>query len=377
MAGFDFDKEERRAYQEPQTTKKELLREPPHGAAALGSSVSSARHHAPGLADLLSSGTTWSFNNMQVVTGSGKTAVTHLKRESDSPDDGPAGKRRQHDDGFSHGLTSTANDDTNYFTHRSGDDAGESYNHNIGVIDLTSDIEDSDQEQGFPERQFVPRATNEADSSRLPKQKVPDQPRKFTRGLSPIAPHPKKPPIVHRSKPPVKPLSQKQALSTNSPGPSGHSVFNTRLKSAEARASTSRSMTPLLGSTTNRSEVPGSLGTLSTRLSTPSTRPIKARPFLQEDSSSEDEAPTITRADSLGRLLNRTRRGPSAAEDLAHLQEQSRKMREVAYQNKTTGESESMTTLDNESVHGSGFSLTLNEADDLSFLGVPHQRMMQ
>lgn len=380
MPNFDFDKVERRAYQQPQTTKHELLRPPTHGASQSLNTEWYTPRGASGLSDLLSNQSTWNFNNVDNLPTTHNHVATPVKAETE-PSAAMAEKRLRNSD-MNHGpskkippkISNGANLSTSFGGGATGDQDDE-----LGVIDLTSDVEENEEQPVFPERQFVPRADDDTSAPNPARRRSRSPPRTFTRGFSPIAAHPRKPPIVHKSKPPIKPADRKRRKVIHSPSAPSHQVFRSRSVSMSAAGpAVSRSSTPVARSTpavaldaTSSKEPP-------TTVTSNSDRVLKSGPFLQGDDSSDDEhipldARSVPR-DSLENLVGCPKRDTPARDGLIRLQNESKLMRANAQQ-KTHKGPETPATYSNAIPNARGLGANnTHHSPEQSFLGRPHQR---
>jgi hypothetical protein len=338
MAYINFDESQRREYKEPQTTKKELLRPP----TRTGHDPDwTAPPSASSIPDFAPRNDSWSFGTLSAseTTFGGfdepvKEEGSSLVPSSDAHNpQSLAGQDRKDSHATDGRGSSTSSDDK--------------YGRSTGVIDLTA--EDSDEEQGnvFPERQFIPRAEDTI-VARLPKCKSPTPPRTFIRGLSPIAAHPRRAPIVHRSKPPIKPKSMRQGTVSSSPAPpTSHSVFKVPSRSSpncinerpmlgmRTGSTPVRSLrsTPLRGTTATMGQTTPARG----QPSGSSTLKRTAGPFIEDDSDSNSgEEPTPskqvrTARDSVTRIMSKNPRNDTPTRTkLDEIVEKSRLMREKA-----------------------------------------------
>lgn len=264
----------------------------------------------------------------------------------------------------------------------SGTSSDDKYGRTTGVIDLTADDSEPEQEKTFPERQFVPRAEDDGNATRFKRRKSPSPPRTFTRGLSPIRAHPRKAPIVHRSKPPIKPHDYRQKTFSSSPAPAAsHSVFSRsnrpsanptneiRMPGAQTEPSPVRTLecTPL-GDTTDTTDQTPVRGQPS-KYSVPKKA---AGPFIQDDDSSDDEESvptkkTISRG-SEQRLINRPRNDTPTRSRHNDMVERSRLMRKEARER--AGEDHTAF----EPNTGNIATATSKSSAKHSFLGLPHRR---
>lgn len=393
MAVITFDEEKRREYKEPQTTKTELLR-PPHNTVdqTYGTDWNTPRG-APGLGGLYTSNSTWSFSNIGNTTAPVGSSFESMKVEAASPLAETAGQKRyyEHEDEPDLMNKKARDENTRAVSAVSGTSSDDRFGRKTGVIDLTLDEDSSDEEeqpQPLPERQYVPRAEDDDDDlASFLRRKSPSPPRTFTRGLSPIAAHPRKAYIVHRSKPPIKPAYRRQSTFSPSPARAAHQIFNRNTRSPSHALNAPRTATPSarsplvfsqegvpLGSTTARSSA-----TFGNQNQSADEKP--AGPFLQDDDSDGDEemakALGAHRDSSLASVINRPRQDTPAKNDLASIQEESRRMREQALertQNRFATPANAFTPAPNANTPGDS---TPTLSGEQSFLGLPHQRKMQ
>lgn len=365
MVNFNFDNVERRAYQEPQTTKRELLRPPPQSA----NSLSNGDWHTPsgpaGISDFLADQATWTFNDID------KHAVAPAKVETVLPMVRSEKRQRDEEPVYGPSTKKQSKDKKDESSRAAEDKDGE-----MDVIDLTSDVEDNNEQTIFPERQFVPRAHD--DSRTTQRRKSPSPPRTFIRGFSPIAAHPRKPPIVNKSKPPIKPPDRRQRRTTQSSTSSSHQVFRGRASMSSTR-SEPRPGTPIARSTpTVTLDSRSPKGPSTTGISTCGP-PRKSGPFLQEeDSDSEGEAGPedrqVTRG-SVEDLVNRPKHDTPARLELARLQGASQDMRAAARDKTHKGLITPATSEKNPDGADRTDAAASDPKPSKSFLGLPHQRL--
>jgi hypothetical protein len=387
MAIIHFDQTQRREYKEPQTTKKELLEPPTH--STYGDDWNTPRS-ATSIAERVANTTSWSFDTLNTTEApSGNSSVT-MKEEAASPmpdidyqkrtsglDDTQAQAEQDRRDASlraGRGVSGTSSDDK--------------YGRKSGVIDLTADDSDDEQDITVPEHQFVSRAEDDTNAARFQRRKSPSPPRTFTRGLSPIAAHPRKAPIVHRSRPPIKPRSQRQIIPSPSPAPANqsHLVFSrphrpiaTTLQANEIHLAGTRSSTssvrtlegtPLGDSTDSMSKTP------VREQAHNSSGPRKATaPFIEhDDTSSEEEVADNkkkTSRSSVDRLTKRPRNDTPARNRYGEMVKQSREMREESRRTRDDAITRANTVVpgaDNTT------SAAFNSTGDHSFLGCTHPR---
>lgn len=383
MAIINFDQAQRRDNREPQTTKKELLQPPPR--IAYGDDWSMPLG-ASGFSDLASQNDSWSFEALNTVETSPRGASIPVKHES-SPLESLTGSKKRTPDNDITQEPDSKKARSNHIS--SAQDAAGSASHNSfgGVVDLTGDDSDNDQDFVMPERQFVPRAEDDNQANHFQRRKAPTPPRTYTTGLPPVAPHPKQPPLMARSKPPIKPLSNRQSTVSALPARGSHSVFSRTPRATPSVTDDlhlSRQQTASLpvGSlkcaslceTTDIAEqTPLASGTFS-----PANQKKASGPFLEEDSSGDedhdDEDDPASKndrnrqSDSLARLVDRPRNDTPARAKNDSLVEKNNQMRQQARERATTvAPSKDLTSTTSPSrAYGSQ-----------PFLGLPHQREMQ
>jgi hypothetical protein len=385
MAIIHFDQAQRREYKEPQTTKKELLKPPTH--TAYGDGWNTPRS-ASSITGRPADTTSWSFDNLNTTEGRSASFDAPKKKEAASPVPGVDHQRRPFGLDDTQAQAEQEKRDSPLAAARgvSGSSPDDKYGRKSGVIDLTADDSEDEQDMTAPERQFVPRAEDDNIVARFQRPKIPSPPRTFTRGLSPIAAHPRKAPIVHRSKPPIKPHFQRQINLKSSPAPSNqsHSVFKHRhiatarqaneihLAGRRSSSSSVRTLegTPLGDSTDSMSKSP-------VREQAPrSNGPRKANgPFIQDDDTSSEEdfaanKKTNARA-SVDRLTKRPRNDTPARTRYDEMVKQSAEMREESRRAR-----DDAITRANTVVPGADHttSAAFNLSGSHSFLGPPHQR---
>jgi hypothetical protein len=387
MAIIHFDQAQRREYKEPQTTKKELLKPPTH--TAYGDDWNTPRS-ASSIADRVADTASWSFDNLRTTEGRSASFDGPTKVEAASPVPGADHQRRPFGLDDTQAQAEQEKRDSPLAAGRgvSGSSPDDKYGRKSGVIDLTADDSEDEQGMAVPERQFVPRAKDDSDIARLQRHKPPSPPRTFTRGLAPIAAHPRKAPIVHRSKPPIKPHFQRQINLKSSPAPANksHSVFHkphrpiatarqaNEIHMAGTRSSSSsvRTLegTPLGDSTDSMSKSP-----VQEQAPISNGARKAAGPFIQEDGTGSEEdvaasKKTNARA-SVDRLTKRPRNDTPARNRYDEMVKQSAEMREESRRAR-----EDAITRANTVVPGANntTSAAFKSSDDDSFLGPPHQR---
>jgi hypothetical protein len=183
MAIIHFDQAQRREYKEPQTTKKELLKPPTH--TAYGDDWNTPRS-ASSIADRVADTASWSFDNLRSPEGRSASFDAPTKVEAASPMPGVDHQRRPFglDDTQAHAEQEKRDSPLAAGRGVSGSSPDDKYGRKSGVIDLTADDSEDEQDMAVPERQFVPRAEDDSDVARLQRPKPPSPPRTFTRGLA-------------------------------------------------------------------------------------------------------------------------------------------------------------------------------------------------
>lgn len=387
MPNFEFDTAPRRAYQEPQTTKKELLREPCRASDPI---YGAAHNGGPGLSDLVATKSSWRFDR---IDDQSKHQSVPPEREVLAPSAGLSRQKRANVDPTAYEHSSKRVKDAREAVRVPSltTSSDERYGRRTGVIDLTADSDESDQEQILPEQQPVPNANygkqeqeyptrhfvpDADDSKPVVRQTSPSPPRTFTRGLSPIAAHPRRAPIMTRCKPPIKPASRRQTPHTASSN-SLNVFHNNQPRSPEVAIASSRNTTP-----TARSTPRSPFNATSTIKSsfTMSGTPLgikKSGPFMQEDDSSSDDqsvAPQKVPRDSVAILANRPKCDTPVRADISRLQAESKSMRDRAQQKH---QSDFVTpSLDQSAIENQPVLDGKENPKDESFLDLPHQRTM-
>ena len=397
MPNINFDQVERRDAKEPQITKTQLLEPPPHAASLAGWETPRSIY---GVGDLVANAATLDFDALETAPFPSTSSKAPVEREPTTP----ALSLTQHKwnyDSDDDDIESTASKKIkglNGTTSRkeSGASSDDKYGRKTDVIDLTGGDSDDEQDLPMPERQFVPRAEHDSTASSFPRQKTSSPPRTFTKGLEPIAAHPRKPPIVHRQKPPIKPVSrQRKPISTASPTPASavpiisgqrRRLLSTRpnllrLSDTPDRSSTVRTLecTPLGDSTDTMDQTPsqepdpnqGMTTTISSAPQNPSG------PFFEEDYSSEDEeeeakaAKETSPRKSVTKLMRRPRHDPATRAMHNDIVEESRVMRAKARERAQ----EDLATWAN-TVAQSADNTDVDMIDEQAFLGFPRRRGM-
>jgi hypothetical protein len=376
MAIINFDQAPRREYKEPQTTKKELLK--PRTHSTYGDGWNTPRS-ASSIAERAANTTSWSFDTLNTTEPPSGKSSTPMKEEAASPmpgDDTQAPAEQDRRDASLRagpGVSGASSDDR--------------YGRKSGVIDLTADDSDDEQDMTVPERQFVPRAEDDNNAARFQRRKSPSPPRTFTRGLSPIAAHPRKAPIVTRSKPPIKPRSQRQMTFMSSPSPAtqSHSVFHwphrpiatarqaNEIHMAGRRSSSSSARTlegtPLGDSTDSMSKTP-----VQEQAPNSNGQRKAAGPFIEEDDSSSDEEAATKKSNSrssVSRLTKRPRDDTPTRNRNDEMVKRSKEMREESRRNKDDAITRANTVAPSAD---NTVPAAFNSSGDHSFLGLPHQR---
>lgn len=367
MSSFTFDSSKRRAYQEPRTTKKELLREPCLGPDHF---YGTTPNGSAGLSDVSATKSSWDFDSLDRHN---KHQTAPYKESVLPPPADTNRQKRAYTEESLHEGTSKRIKNTNDAARVPSltTSSDERYGRHTGVIDLTGDSDESEEDQGFPKRQFVPNAENSKPATR---RKAPSPPRTFVRGLSPIAAHPRKAPTMSRCKPPIKPASRRQTQTASS---SPLSVFNAQNRSQTAGIAASRRTTPAARSTPRAQLNASSFGISSTSTSATPHGLKKSGPFLEaDDDSSGDEsmAPLARPRDSVSILVDRPKCDTPVRADISRLQAESRSMREKAQQKLQSGW---LAPTVDQPAQEHAISEDVQDAHDESFLGLPHQRAMQ
>lgn len=180
---------------------------------------------ASGLTDLALKNTSWNFDALNTAETPDRSSSTPVKHEATSPGSLTGSQKRALDDD----NTQEPNSKKARSNHIGAvQDAANNASHSRfgGVVDLTGDDSDDEVDLVMPERQFVPRAEDDGKADHLQRRKAPTPPRTFTNGLPPVTAHPKQPPLMARSKPPIKPRSNRQSTVSSSHKPASPSVFS-------------------------------------------------------------------------------------------------------------------------------------------------------
>ena len=399
MPNINFDRVARRDAKEPQITKTQLLEPAHHATSGTGWDTPRSIH---GVGDLVANDVSWGFDALDTTQTPSDSSKAPMKQEPTTPAPDLAQHKRQHnsdDEDIQDTASRTAGDSRDTTDRRgSGISSNDKYGHESGVIDLTLEDSDDEQDLDMPERRFVPRAEHDSTASSFPRQKTSSPPRTFTKGLEPIAAHPRKPPIVHRSKPPIKPAGRQRKTISASPSPAAtasQTVFTKRRRLLSAQpsdfqlprsSSTVRTLecTPLGYSTDSTDQTPGrevnpteETEAIQETTSTPSAPKNPFGPFLEEGDSSDDvekkaarPKKTYTR-DSVTRLLDRPRNDTPIRSGFDAMVEQSRAMRARAAQRAQ----EDLATRAN-TVAPRADNANVDMIDEQAFLGLPHRRGM-
>jgi hypothetical protein len=380
MAIINFDGEKRRDTREPQTTKDELLRPaPPASTSAFAPDLNTARN-APGLNKLHSGGPGWSFDSIGANASSSSNEIAQVKQEmAATPAPGTHKRPRSPTETPHPPLSKRARE-------RARQTSDERFGRKTGVIDLTLDESSSEEEDAqsvgpLPERQFVPGANDESSTPPLARDQSSGLPRTFVTGLPSIAPHHRPAPIVHRSKPPIKPEYRRQSSQLASPAQTSRPVFNRTsrpLTPANNVNNTSRSNPSISGSAQYSQRAPIDPSTANSSI-TPVLQK-SAGPFIDDDdddtgsdeeSAKKDSRGKVTRT-SVARLMDRPRNDTPVRAHLASMMEESKAMREKAHR-RIVGETESFAS--SPTAHNPDqMEVDIHQSQDQSFLGIPHQR---
>lgn len=401
MPNINFDQVERRDAKEPQITKIQLLEPPQYVTSSTGWDTPRKIY---GVGDPLANDASWGFEALDTTQTPSSDSRASVKQEPTTPASGFAQHNDQYD---SHNddldlIASKKSRDSDGATGRqaSGTSPDDKYGHKTGVVDLTAEDSDDEHDLTMPERQFVPRAELDSTVSPFPRQKTSSPPRTFTKGLEPIAAHPRKPPIMHRQKPPIKPVSRhRKPINTSSPSPASAvptiSGQRRRLLSAQPnifsfsetpdRSSTVRTLecTPLGDSTDTMDQTPGretdpieEPDAIQEKTPFPTVAKNPSGPFVDDDDSSEDEEEAVTKtkktyARDVTRFLKRPRNTTPARARNDELVEQSRAMRAKA---RERAQEDLATRAD--TVVPSAVNADVDMTDERAFLGLPRRRGM-
>ena len=406
MPNINFDGVPRRDAKEPQITKTQLL-EPLHH------SVSGADWETPrtprgiyGVGDLVTNGASWDFGALAAPDTSetpSDSSKAPVKQELATPAPDPAqyGSDGDHDRLAARNKGGDSQDTLG--RPESGTSSDDQYGRQSGVIDLTGDDSDDEKDMAMPERQFVPRAEHDSTASSFPRQKAATPPRTFTKGLEPIAAHPRKPPVVHRQKPPIKPAGRQRKTVSASPSPAvsaSQGIFATKRRrmlstqptdfrfggTSDRSSSTVRTLecTPLGYSTDSMDQTPGreanpveDTNANQETAHIPSAPKNPSGPFVEVDDSSNDEqrvaaAPRKKYSrDSMTRFIGRPRNDTPIRSMQNDIVEQSRALRAQAHKRTQDGQ----TTRSNTMAPGAG-DADVDMIDEQAFLGLPRRMGM-
>ena len=404
MPNINFDQVARRDAKEPQITKTQLLEPPSHATSLTGWETP---RNIYGVADLVVNNASWGFDALDTTQTPSTSSKASVKQETMTPAPGLAQHKRNYDSD-DEDLESTASKksrglDGTMSRGESGTSSDDKYGHKTGVIDLTGEDSDDEQDLAMPERQFVPRAEHDSTASSFQLHKTSSPPRTFTRGLEPIAAHPRKPPIVHRQKPPIKPASrQRKPISSASPSPASavptisgprRRLLSTQpsifplIEALDRSSSTVRTLecTPLDYSTDSMDQTPGreanpteETDTILEQTPALSVAKNPPRPFFEEDSSSEDVVEPTTAPEKKGysrasvtRLLNRRKINTSTKARNDEILEQSRAMRAKARERAQEDPATRANT-----VAPRADSADVDMINEGTFLGLPRRRRL-
>jgi len=381
MAIINFDGEKRRDTKEPQTTKDELLRPPPPASTSAFAPDLTTTRSAPGLNELHSGNPTWNFNSIDASVSPSLNEIAQVKQEMAAtpvPERGSQKRPRTPTDAPHPPLSERA-------MKRARQTSDERFGRKTGVIDLTLDESSSEEEnaQPPPERQFVPGANDQPNTPHFARRQSPIPPRTFTTGLNPIPAHHRPAPIVHRSKPPIKPGNRRQSSKLASPLPTSRPVFNRAsrpLTPANNINTTSQSNPSISGSTQYSQRAPVDPSTANS-----STTPVvqkSAGPFVDDDDDDSDEEPAkkgsrraVPRT-SVARLTDRPRYDTPVRANLASMLAESRSMRKRANGQlfgETGGLASSPLANDSGQMDVDQPEASVQQSEDQSFLGVPRR----
>jgi hypothetical protein len=403
MTHINFDGVARRDAKEPQITKAQLLESPHHATSGTGWDTPRSIYE---VGDLVANGASWDFGPLDALDTTetpSDSSKAPIKQELATPAPDFAQYKGQYESDDENNQTTARKQNSHSCGTKgrqgTGSSSEDKFGHKSGVIDLTGeDSDDDEQDLAMPERRFVPRAELDNAASSFPRQKTASPPRTFTKGLEPIAAHPRKPPIVHRQKPPIKPAGRQRKTVSVSPSPAvaaHQTVFTKRrrlLSSQPADFQLPRSSsavrtlecTPLGYSTDSTDQTPGrevnpneETNAMPETTPTPSGPKNPCGPFLEEDDSSDDTgekaAPPKKKysRDSVTRLLDRPRNDTPIRSAYNVMVEQSRVMRARAHQRAQ----EDLATRANTVAPGAD-NADVDTIDEQAFLGLPHRREM-
>ena len=387
MPNITFDQVERRDAKEPQITKTQLLEPPQHTASGTGWDTPRSIY---GVGDLVPNDASWGFDALDTTGTPPSDSNIPVKREPATPALDHAHNKRQYDsDDDDNQLPASKKSAGSYDAmgrRGSGTSSDDKYGRKTGVIDLTGEDSDDEQDLTMPERQFVPRAEYDSSASSFPRQKISSPPRTFTKGLEPIAAHPRKPPIVHRQKPPIKPAGRQRKTVSASPSPAiaaGQPVLNQRRRLLSTQPNDFPLVqTPTRSSSTVRTLEGTPLGCSTDRMDQTPGRELNlmnhSGPFEEDDDSSEDEAGVAAAPkeapsrDSVTRFLNRPRNDTPVRSRQNDILEHSRAMRAQARERAQ----EDSATRANTVAPGAGNADVDMTDEQQAFLGLPHRRTM-
>jgi len=243
------------------------------------------------------------------------------------------------------------------------------------VVDLTSDAEDDDDLDLEPRGRSTTGfglSNNTISLSQMNAQAstpaVTQARPTFRRGLSPYAPHKRKPAETHRAGPPIKPQDYSQIKQSNPAPPQKHAVF-------------ARKQTSTISPSPSPSTPAGLAGRLATRAVGASPKIAKkSGPFAQDSSDDEEETVTKqkTRSPSVTFLSRRRNVTPARNEKLLLL-EQSRAKRQQKLNNGSGGAAAATTSATAQDAMPAGNDGIPESAEDNavhageSFLGLSRQ----
>lgn len=404
MPNINFDQVARRDAKEPQITKTQLLEPPHYAASGTGWDTPRSIH---GVGDLLANDAPWSFDGLETTGTTSSTSKTPVKQEPVTPAPGLAQYERRYesvDEDNQIAIPNKGGDSHNTAGHQGpGTSSDDQYGRQSGVIDLTGEDSDGEPDLAMPERQFVPRAEHDNTASSFPRQKTATPPRTFTKGLEPIAAHPRKPPVVHRQNPPIKPVGRQRKTVSASPSPTAsasQSVFaNKRRRMLSTQPTDSRfggtpdrssstvrtlectplgystdSMDQTLGREANPAEETNAIQETAPIHSAPKN---PSGPFVEVDDSSDDEQEAAAAPrkkysrNSVTRFIGRPRNDTPIRSMQNDIVEQSRAMRAQAHKRAQEG----LNTRANTVAPGAG-NADVDMIDVQAFLGLPRRMGM-
>lgn len=396
MPNINFDGVSRRDAKEPQITKTQLLEPSHHATSCTGWNTPRSIH---GVGDLVAKDASWGFDALDTTQTPSDSSKTPVKHDLTTPAPNLAQHKRQYnsdEDDIQITASKNSGDSRNATDRRrSGTSSNDKYGHESGVIDLTLEDSEDEQDLDMPERRFVPRAEHDSTSSSFQRQKTSSPPRTFTRGLELIAAHPRKPPIVHRSKPPIKPAGRQRKTVSASPSPTSAiptiSSQRRRLVSAYPsifppmetpdRSSTVRTLecTPLGDSTDTMSQTTSQEpDPIQEATTLPPASQNPSGPFFEEDYSSDDKEEVPAAAskkkssrNSVTKLIKRPRHDTSTRSGYDAMVEQSRAMRAKAHKRAQ----EDIAARANTAAPRAD-NADVDVIDEQAFLGLPRRRGM-